>query len=167
MTKRDFFILIIKVFGLYSLVTSVFSILPMTISYLTIELDIYSVGAFILSLGVSVSLMIFLLFKSHYVADKLKLDKGFSEERIEISNFSEVGIIKLFCLLYGGYLIISQIPGLISHLYYSIKYDGIELDFGILNPFDLVFSIINLTIGYLLITNFCQVAQLLHKPSEK
>lgn len=43
MTKRDFFILTIKLFGLFSLVTSVFSVIPSNISFALMDIDVVSI----------------------------------------------------------------------------------------------------------------------------
>jgi hypothetical protein len=40
MTKRDFFILLIKVFGLYSIITALFSTLPNNISFVIQNIEI-------------------------------------------------------------------------------------------------------------------------------
>ena len=94
MLKKDFFIILIKLFGLYFLITSVFSILPLAISYLTFEFDVYSIAMFILSVVIVIGFVFLLLFKSNFVVEKLKLEDGFSEDRIEISNFKTKKYIK-------------------------------------------------------------------------
>ena len=43
MTKRDFFILIIKIFGLYSIITSLFSVLPNNISFVIQNIEIIGI----------------------------------------------------------------------------------------------------------------------------
>ena len=89
MTKRDFFIVIIKLFGLYALVTSAFTILPSTTTLLT-SVDFTSIVILCLILVVLVGLFVFLVFKSDKIVDLLKLDKGFDEDRIDFGNIRYV-----------------------------------------------------------------------------
>lgn len=168
MTKRDFFTVLIKVFGLYSIIVSLFSILPTSISYISLDyLDLTTIILFIFSIGVGVLLFVLLIFKAPYVTEKLNLEKGFDDEKIEIGNISPENIIRLSCLLLGGYLIIHGIPIVLNLLFFALKFDQEGVDFGFGNNFDLGVGILNMLIGYLLINNHSWIAKRLNKSPNK
>lgn len=161
MTKKDFFIVLIKVFGLYSLVVTLFSILPSILSSYPYFTDLTFLIAMIFSVVLIVTLFSLLLFKSHYIAEKLRLSEGFDEDRIDINNFSSQNIIKLATLLLGGYLFITNIPVILNLAFFALKYDQEGLEFGTMNNFDLGIGMLNFIIGYLLVTNYKFVSRVL------
>jgi len=83
MTKKDFFILIIKIFGLFSVVSSLFSILPSNISFALMDFGFFSLIWIAVVLVVIIGLFVLLIFKAEKVVKLLKLDKGFDEDRID------------------------------------------------------------------------------------
>ena len=161
MTKRDFFILLIKIFGLQALIVSLFSILPTTISYTSFDGGLETASIVIISLGVIVLLYVLLFHYSEKVVDWLKLDKGYEDDRIDLKNFSSTNIIRLACLLLGGYLVIHNIPTILNLLFFIIKYDQEGLEFGVSNNLELGIGVLNLVIGYLLVTNHIFISKIL------
>ncbi len=95
MTKRDFFILIIKLFGLFSVVTSLFTSLPSHFSFALMDIDAFSLIWIGLTAIVVVGLFILLIFKSDKVVDLLRLDKGFEDDSIAFGNLSSIEIVKI------------------------------------------------------------------------
>jgi len=166
MTKRDFFILILRLFGLYSIVTSLFTGLPSAISYALIDMTIGGVFWVAGTVVVMVGLFLLLIFRAEAVVDKLRLDKGFDEDRIEVGGVKSEAIIKLACLLLGGSLIIHNIPAFLNHTLYALKSDigGFLYDKG--NQFDWAVTGVNLIVGYLLITNYHTVAKFFNKKAD-
>lgn len=152
MTKRDLFIVIIRVIGLFLLLSNIFSVVPSLISY-----SVYSTWQG-LSLSIAVALIIIGLFiilvqKADRTVDWLKLDKGFDDERIEMSNLNEKNLLTLAILLFGGYLIVTSFPsiiiGLINLFYNDINY----LPFDVVDKVDLALESIFMIVGYLMLTN--------------
>lgn len=82
MTKRDFLVLMIKLFGLYSVVTTIFSVLPNNIVFALGQLDatiaVWVIAVFVVTVG----LFWLLTFKADRLVDFLKLEKGFVDDRI-------------------------------------------------------------------------------------
>lgn len=167
MTKKDFFILLTKIFGLYAMILSLFSTMPAMLSYLSLELNFMMLILALLSAALAVALFILLLFKSEYLVNKLKLADGFDEDRIEFVNFNSKNIVKLACLLLGGYLVVDNIPIILNLLFYALKYDQEGLAFGYANNMDLGVGFLNLMIGYLLIANYKFVSRILDKEKTK
>ena len=163
MTKKDFFVLLMKIFGLYSLTISLFSVLPNSISLFINEIDFLGFLVVLVSVLLVLGLFVLLIYKSEYVAEKLKLKEGFDDDRIEISHFNEASIVKLACILLGGFLVIDNLPPLLNLLYYALKFDHKGIEFGSDNNFYLWSNALRVVIGYLLLTNYSSIIKILIK----
>lgn len=159
MTKKDFFILLIKIFGLFSLITNLFSVLPGNISFAFVDLGPMSIIWIILAVGSIIGLFVLLVFKAEKIVILLKLEKGFDEDRINLGNLNPSEIIKVATFIIGGMLFLHNIPVFLSNILYAFK----RVSIGILNEpkdnFNLVVSGINLVLGYLLLTNYSLVSR--------
>jgi hypothetical protein len=166
MTKRDFFRILIKIFGLYSAVITLFSVVPQNISSLYFGDESTYVILWVLAvLGIVISLFLFLLFKSDYIIDKLKLDKGFDEEQIILGDLNNENVFKLALIIIGGFLVIDYTPNLLFDMVNAFKLkatytsiEGTNVDY-----FQISIGIINVIIGYLFITNYKSIANYLNK----
>jgi hypothetical protein len=158
MTKRDFFILLIKVFGLFSAVTTLFSVLPSNISLAMLDLDAFSILWIISAILVVVGLFVALIFKADKVVRLLKLDKGFDSDQIEIGHLKGIDIIKLGTFIISGLSIIDNIPTFLSHSLFAFKGNTIGLEYNTEDKFYWAVSGLNLLIGFLLLTNYEIVA---------
>jgi hypothetical protein len=167
MTKRDFLILMIKLFGLSSAVTTIFSVLPNNVAFSFHYID-FSV---VIWLGVvsiaTVGLFWLLTFKADKLVDVLKLDKGFADERIELGDMKTDDIIKTGIFIIGGLLFIENVPGLLSQVFWAFKGEVVGLDFKAKEKFDLGISGLNVLLGFLLVTNYDRLARRLNKISEE
>ena len=158
MTKRDFFILLLKVVGLFLLLSNVFTAIPSLATYIAM----YETGhLIILALAVAliiIGLFVLLVQKADRLVDWLNLTKGFDEDRIEFGNLDRKNLIALASMLFGGYLIVSAIPniltGLISAFYSDINY----IPFTLTDKVNLAIEGAYAVIGYLLITNAHRVS---------
>lgn len=161
MTKRDFFILLIKLFGLMSVITSVFSVIPTNISFAFLHFDLISLAWITLASFVIIGLFVVLVFKAGKLVSLLKLDRGFDDEKIELGNLTAADIVKVGTFIIGGLLIINNIPTFLSYLFFAFKgsIDGLEITFD--EKLNMVISGIKIFIGYLLLTNYSFVAKLL------
>jgi hypothetical protein len=167
MTKRDFFILLVKVFGLYSAVTAIFGVLPNNIMFgmggeIQIEVYIWTIAVIVIVAG----LFWLLTFKADSLVDFLKLSKGFSDDRIELGNIKPVEIIRIAVFITGGLLLIRSIPGLLSQIFWLFKGEVIGQEFSPRDKFNIVVSGLNVLLGYLLFTNSDKVARLLDRNKE-
>ena len=167
MTKRDFFILLIKTFGLFSVVTSLFSVLPSNISYAIMDLDAVSIIWVLVSVIIVIGLFVLLVFKSDKVVSLLRLDKGFDDDRIDLGNLNSKGILKLAIIIIAGLLILDNVPGFLSHAFFALKADVNGMNYESTDNFWWAVSGINLIIGFLLLTNYNGVSKLLIKAESK
>ena len=62
-----------------------------------------------------------LLFKTDFIIDILKLDKGFDEEQINLGNLTNESIFKLALIIIGGFLIIDYTPTLLFDIVNAFK----------------------------------------------
>ena len=166
MTKRDFFRLVIKLFGLYSLILSLFTFLPRNISNVTLYKDeIWIIFAVLGSVLLTISLFLFLLFKTDFIIDVLGLEKGFDEDKIILGDFKTEQILKFSIILISGFLIVEYFPSVLVEMLnifktktssYSII--GYEVDY-----YNFIIGIINVIIGLFLITNYKPISNYLDK----
>lgn len=163
MTKRDFFILIIKVFGLFWVVTSLFSVIPNNISFALMDIDLFTLLWISIAISVAVGLFLILIFKADKIVQILKLEKGFDNDKIEFGNLKPIDIIRIGTFIIGGLLILENIPAFLSHALFALKGDVIGLKYPLQNKFNWAVSGLNILIGFLLITNYDYVAGKLKK----
>lgn len=162
MTKRDFFILIIKLFGLYSLILSLFTFIPKNFSLALFEIDIISIVWMIMASLIIIGIFILLIFKSEKIVKLLKLDKGFDDDKIILGNFDQKQIVMLSSILIGGFLIIDNIASFLSHTIFFFKADITGMKYNNLSYLKWTISGLNIIMGYLLITNHKSIAKLLN-----
>ena len=163
MTKKDFFIIIIRLFGLYTLVGVLFNIVPMNITFL-FELDtLPPILIGLIFILFPIGLFILLVFKAEYLVNLLKLDQGFDENRIDFGNLNGLQILKVSVFILGGLLLIDSIPLFIRNVISSFQ---MSLNNGKLNSFNnfyWVVSALKIIIGYLLVAYYDIVAGQLEK----
>lgn len=167
MTKREFFIISIKLFGLYSLVMGVYSALAFNLVNLIQIGDLGLILVTTFSLVVMGALFWFLAFRADWIVDRLKLVKGLSDDRIEFGGLTAVQIAKAGIFLIGVFLIVKSIPLALSLAYCSVR-GGISgmLMVGEDNS-QLILKGIEILLGWLLATNFDWLAQRISPKSEQ
>ena len=107
MTYRDLFRLLIKLFGFFSLLIIGFYILPILI----LALKYYNFNEDMSFLPLSVFLVVcfifyFLIVKTNKIIDLFSLDKGFDNEKIELTYLNVKNTIRISLLLFGIGIII-------------------------------------------------------------
>jgi len=176
MTKRDFFRIIIKFFGLYSLILTVFSFIPSNISFIIIDFNLMSI-LWIFGLTTFVILLyVFLILKTDRLINLLKIDEGFDEEQIVIGNFNNQQYIKFAIIILGGLLIIDFLPTFLQYSFLAFRDKvttsentlNLFLEFGTPRDyFNWIQAGINTLLGYLLITNYYKISKWLFRKETK
>lgn len=167
MTKRDFFMLTIKLYGLFTLIATAFSVVPSAVAYALLELDALSIILMMVVVAIVAGLFVVLVFKADKVVQLLKLDEGFEENRIELANMKAADILKIGTFIIGGLLFLNTLPGFLSQMLDGYKSSNLGIEFGFQKKFDWVVSGVNLIIGYLLMTNYGFVADKLKNVSQE
>lgn len=166
MTKRDFFRLIIKIFGLYSLLLTLFTVVPNNISTLMFQFDGIMIVMVLAIMFVTAGLFFVLLFRTDSIIDFLKLDQGFDEGKIEIGNLNNQSILKLAIIIIGEFLVLDYIPNFLFDIVNAFKYksgDYTSIEGHSVNYFALTTGAINIVIGFLMVVNYKSIAQFLDK----
>lgn len=168
MTKRDFFRIILKLFGLYSFILTIFVYIPSNISYVMYEFE-PMILLWILGLSALVFLIyVFLIKKTDQIIDLLKLDKGFDDDHIDLGSFNNEKIFKFALIIIGGFLIVDYIPNFLQYTYLSFKSQvsprGLnfmeDMTFGSpVDYFNWVISIMNILLGIILLSNYDKIAK--------
>lgn len=167
MTKRDFFILIVKLFGLFSLVRSLFYFVPNGFSLVIMDFSYTDFVWLIIVISLVVAVFVLLIFKSDKVVNILSLDKNFDDERIEIGNINPTSLIHLAIIIIAGFLIIDNIPSFLIHSYYAFKMSVVNIPYKTLDKFLWAVNGINIVLGFILLTNYHKVSTLLRVPKIK
>jgi len=171
MTKKDFFRIIIKLYGLYWLVNNIFSIGQITYFYAgsgnNVSTWIYSVGI----LTFFIIIFVLLIVGADKIIQWLKLDNGFDDDRIEFQNFNIQNILMLATILIGATMIVDNIGTFLNQLYLSVKvFMANQTDLITMNGQNVYLFWLSLTkiiLGYILLTNYPSISKFLLKITQK
>lgn len=154
MTKRDFFRVLIKLFGLYYFVQIVFGFFPSQLHIFFSAIDnsekiiviIYSLFVTVISLAI----LYFLIKNPDKIINLLGLDKNFDTEIIDVKNVSRNNLLILGIFVIGGLLIVENITYLSSYIFYEFRNKTRNLTIE-KNNINLLISLLNVVTGILLI----------------
>lgn len=108
--------------------------------------------------------IVFFLFKTDWIVEKLKLDKNFKEERIEI-NYDPSSILTICIIVIGGLCMVEALPSFISKLFDFLNQKYLIRDYS--GASWLIYFFIKLILGYLLVTNGKTIANYIERKSNK
>jgi hypothetical protein len=169
MTKRDLFIVLIRIFGLLVTLNVVFQTFPMNLSWMVYDFSFWYLLWIISLLALVVGVFFLLIIKTDKVVSLLRLDKGFDDDRVDFGSLTSVQIVKLGIFLIGGALIIQNITPILSNLFLlfssqvSNNYHLENMSRGSL--LDLSIAAINMIAGYFMVTRFGDIAMWFTKSS--
>ena len=161
MTNKDFFRLMIKLFGLYQFLLLIFTSLPSNLQL--IFNDFFSISSIITLILITLFILaVYYVFvkKPDLIIDFFKLDKGFDNNEITVSNLNSDTILQIGMVLIGGFLIVDNFSYFISSFitYFKISYMSENLES--LKIFEsLILGGANLIIGFCLIIYRKQIAK--------
>jgi hypothetical protein len=129
MTPRSFWIIVIKIIGIcifYQLLTNVWQTISATVIFSTVasvlnhheyEENTSVIGVSGLILLLSYILMVYsFIFKTNWVINKLRLDKGYQDEKFEF-NLQRSTVLKIAFFIVGIWLLVNIIPDLAKELF--------------------------------------------------
>ncbi len=160
MTNRDFFRLMIKLFGLYQFLLLIFTFLPSNLQL--IFNDFFSMSSII-----SIVLITLFIIAVYYVFVKnpdliinfFKLDRGFDKNEIRVNNLNSDTILQIGMVLIGGFLIVDNFGYFISSFITYFKISYMKENFESLKNFEtLILGGVNLISGFCLIIYRKQIA---------
>ncbi len=171
MKPDTFFNTVLKLFGLYfikeaililpQLIFSLFLLATVkklnatVVSEANVSYIISSLCTFFIYLGVA----IFLVFKSNYICQKLKLKDGIVEEAF-FNNLSEESISNIVLFLIGGFIVFNELPNLCKNIFnhFQVK----QLTHGFIKPdySFIILSSVKVLIGVVILTARKEIVQL-------
>jgi hypothetical protein len=176
MTKKDFFRVLIKVFGLYSLIITLFQFLPLSINYLGLEMDSSTFIYFLIPSLFVVGLFLYLIFGTDKIIGWLKLGSGFDSDEIKFGNLSPDRLVSIIVLTIGGVQVLDNIGLFLIQSFLGFK--GLVQTNGLdgsifknstqgFNWNDWFIALINLSIGVIVISNYQNISKWIQKTNNK
>lgn len=169
MLVNTFWKIILKIIGLWILFGSI-TIIPeftTTLSFVDGRLDntaLFEVwGLLLITLVVYLLVVRTFVFKTDWIIEKLKLDKNFKEERIEI-NYSSSSVLTICIILIGSLILIEALPSFISRLFDFLTQKSQFKDYS--GTSWLIYYFIKLILGYLLLTNEKTITNYIERKSK-
>ena len=159
MTKKDLFILLLKIFGLSSILAALSSGLLASLSTAMMYGDFLSIVIIILASLLVIALFVLLVFYAPKIVSLLRLEKGFEEDRIELGQLESSHILKLGTFIIGGLSFINYFPDFISRSIHLFKLSQMRLEYTEIDYLGWMISGISLLVGYLLMTNYSRIAR--------
>jgi hypothetical protein len=158
MTIRTFWTILLKILGIY-LVFDSFIVIPQFLTTLsTFFLDpeqtamvfIWTFVYLLFTVGLFVFILWLFVFKTAWLIDKLHLEKGFSEERIEF-NIPHSTVLSISIILIGGLMFVDSLPQLCRQIFSFFQQKNMFIQ----DPSSdlIIFHFVKTIIGYLLMTN--------------
>jgi hypothetical protein len=168
MQINTFWKILLKIVGLW-LLFSCISIIPQfysTLSFTNGNLNTESLLMIWLMLIVSIIIYILIirlfLFKTEWLVEKLKLEKNFNEDRIDL-NIKSSTVLTIAIIVIGGLMIAESFPNFCSGLFNFLQQKALIKDYP--DSHWLVYHFLKIIIGYLLLTNGKRLAKYIEKES--
>ncbi len=165
MKTRDFFRMVIKLFGLFVLIQTAFYYVPTNLVSQFFGIDIYGFIMILAMVLLLCGIFLGIIKKVDWIIDWLRLDQGFDEDKISLGDLNEQKIFSLVIIFIGGLLIVDYVPSFLYNLYLSFKstantkgLESVFYSFERVEYFDWAISCMNIILGYLLIINNSQIS---------
>ena len=164
MSIRTFWNIVFKIMGIWFII-SLLNFIPYTFSTLTVFLnDAYSDATFLivclLVIAFFISVIRLLIFRTDIIIDKLKLEKSFTEDRINI-NIHSYQLLSIAIVIIGGITVIENFPSFCSELVKFFQQKSLIYEYP--DTKWIAYDFIKTLIGYLLITNHKRIALFIDK----
>jgi hypothetical protein len=161
MTIRTFWTILIKILGISLVLSSLtvfsqfFSAFSLLKNYNTDNTDNFYfialfVGLLLLTIILYILVLWLFLFRTAWLIDKLHLDKGFTEEKIEL-NIQQSTVLTIAVIVVGGLIFVESFPGLCQQIFLFFQQKSMIKE----DPHSglIIFQLVKTIIGYLLMTN--------------
>ena len=158
MKIRTFWTFLLKILGLYIVLGSIdviaqflsttYSLFVGDSSDSIIKLSLFGIVALIIFIYYLV--LRFFIFNPNLIIDKLKLDKGFEEEEINLNDNSSA-ILRIALIVIGGLILVESLPILFKNIIMFFQQESLFRNYS--GTGWIVFGVIKSIIGYLLLTN--------------
>jgi hypothetical protein len=158
MKIRTFWVFLLKILGLYILLGSIDVIVQFisTTYYLFVNdssdniIKLSLIGMVVIIILIYYLVLRFIIFKPNLIIDKLKLDKGFEEEKIEFNDNSST-ILRIAIIVIGGLILVDSLPILFKNVFIFFQQESLFRNYS--GTGWIIFGVVKSIIGYLLLTN--------------
>ena len=167
MTINTFWRILIKILGLL-LILGALTVIPQWFSSIY---SAYQIGDFesltILTLIFLAILFIYYfvfrlcVYKTSWIIEKLKLDRDFENQNIEL-NSKSFTIISIATIVIGGLMFVENIPILLREIFIFFQQESLFKDYP--KTGWIIFDFCKVIIGYLLMTNSNRIAKIIDNP---
>jgi len=179
MTKKDFFRIIVKLFGLYlflQIITNIYTFIPFISFFDNATFSLSSIKDFVnlllilIPLGVLLLLNYNLIFKTDSIIKLFQLTKGYDDDTIHFSALNTALLASFASIFIGMYLFFSNIRYLIIDIFkiFTARISQNDYETGINNLINgmnnnvnfgsIFYTFIQVGIGYLLISNHKKIS---------
>ncbi|MBL7997436.1 MAG: hypothetical protein JNL32_02245 [Candidatus Kapabacteria bacterium] len=163
MTKRDFFIIMVKMFGLYALSDILFAF-PQRVIYMMNNFELLYLVWSIALLVAFIAVTMIILRSAGTIVSLLKLDKGFDDPMIVMGNLNPTSLLKIGLVIVGGFTVVNYAPIVITTLYFTLREDTYQL-YDIPSPtklYNTIVDILQLIFGLLVVIKYDTLAGWIH-----
>lgn len=173
MTPKTFWTFFLKIFGLY-LIWQTLILLPSFFSTLVYmfrsddKLSVFTALCAIVVIGCTFALIFrTCLFKTDFLIKKLRLDKGFEDETVEI-NIHRSSLLSIATIVIGGLMLADGLPLLVFYGFQYIQRDSAYATFG-RNPSSpwLVTNFLKIVIGYFMVADSRLIINFIERKRKK
>ena len=168
MTIKSFWTIIIKILGIWLILSSL-TVISQFISFLQFFGSSNNDNLFSLALPlifILLTLLLYLLiirlfvFKTDWIIDKLRLEKGFKEDRIDL-NINHTTVLTIATIIIGGLIFVESFPQLCRQIFVFLQEDKMFRESK--TSAWIIFQLVKTIIGYLLMTNSQVVVKFMDK----
>lgn len=170
MTIRTFWTIFIKILGIWLVLDSV-TVIPQFFSTLvfndpndTTQSFALTAAILLLTIGIYIFILRLFVFNTAWLIDKLHLDKGFDEEKIDL-NIQLSTVLTVATIVIGGLMLVDSLPQLCKQIFVFFQQKNIFRE----SPTSgwIIFHLVKTILGYLLMTNSKQVVAFIDKQTSK
>jgi hypothetical protein len=171
MSVRNFWTVFLKILGIWLVIGGVTTVLQFlsAFSYIgTYNLNSWNIlstiGLLLLTISVYIFALWLFVFKTSWLIDKLQLEKGFQEEKIEF-NIQRSSVITIATIVIGGLIFVDSLPQFCRQTFIFFQQKSMLVE----NPTTgwIIFHFIKTVIGYLLMTNSKYVVRFIEKQNKE
>ncbi|MBB2145837.1 hypothetical protein GM921_10095 [Pedobacter sp. LMG 31464] len=170
MTIRTFWTIFIKILGIWLVIESITVIQQFLSTLSTLrfnnENNFYGtiIALLLLTIIIYILVLRLLLFKTSWLIDKMHLENGFLEEKIEL-NIKSTTVLSIATIVIGGLIFVDSLPQLCKQIFMYFQQRNV---FGE-SPTSgwIIFQFVKTSIGYLLMTNSKLIAKFIDKQSRE
>lgn len=170
MTVKNFWTILLKVLGIWLVIGAFSTISQFVTAFSFIGTNanwwnsLYIAGLLFCTIGLYALILWLFVFKTSWLIDILKLEKGFAEDKIEFEIQSSV-ILKIATIVAGAFIFIDSLPHFCSQVFLFFQQKSMLVENTATTW--LIIYLVKTVIGYLLMTNSKSVVEFIEKHEKK